>query len=45
MKGYDKMPMWLIERKDPKTGFKETTTFLGYLKQKPKGWGIVKRLS
>lgn len=30
----------LIERKNPKTGFKEVTTFYGNIKNKPKGWKI-----
>lgn len=45
MKSYDNIPMYLIERKNPQTGFKETTTFLGYIRQKPKGWQIVEKLS
>ena len=45
MKSYDNIPMYLIQRRHPQTGFKETTTFLGYASQKPKGWQIVKKLS
>lgn len=44
MRSYDK-PLYLIERKNPKTGFKEQITFLGTRKEKPKGWKIIKQLS
>lgn len=44
MKSYDK-PLYLIERKDPKTGYMEQAKFLGTVREKPAGWTIVKRLA
>lgn len=35
---------YLISRKNPKTGFRETTIFTGNLKGKPKGWKVEHKL-
>jgi hypothetical protein len=35
--------LYTIQRKNPHTGFTETTTYTGSLKDKPKGWKVVKR--
>lgn len=32
---------YLLGRKNPKTGFKETIVYTGNLKNKPKGWKVV----
>lgn len=36
------MRSYVIERICPRTGYTERTNFYGTLKQKPKGWKIVK---
>jgi len=35
---------YLIERRDPKTGHVERITFTGRLRDKPKGWKVVKKV-
>lgn len=36
------MKQYLLERKNPKTGFIERIVYTGSLKLKPKGWKVVK---
>lgn len=36
--------VWLISRKNPKTGFFEMIHFTGNIKQKPKGWMVVEEV-
>ena len=38
---YVKNIVYLIERKDPRTGHKERIQYLGDLRLKPKGWKVV----
>ena len=33
--------IYTIERTNPHTGFKESTTYTGSLRNKPKGWKVV----
>lgn len=35
---------YLLARKNPKTGYQETVVYSGSLRQKPKGWTLVKPL-
>lgn len=35
--------MYLLTRKNPKTGFTETIVYTGNLKNKPKGWKVVNK--
>jgi hypothetical protein len=32
---------YILERKNPQTGFKETIVYTGNLRDKPKGWKVV----
>lgn len=38
------MKQYEITRKNPKTGFKETTVYTGSLRNKPTGWKVVKEV-
>lgn len=38
------MPTYKIKRKNPRTGFREITTYQGTLAEKPKGWVIIQRI-
>jgi hypothetical protein len=38
------MKHYELERNCPNTGFRETTIFIGNLKDKPKGWKLVKEI-
>jgi hypothetical protein len=35
---------YVLERKNPKTGFKQTIVYTGNLTQKPKGWKVVRQI-
>jgi hypothetical protein len=37
-----KMKVYTLQRKDPKTGFNETIQYTGSLKNKPKGYRVIK---
>lgn len=36
------MKQYELERKDPKTGFRETVVYTGNIANKPKGWKIIR---
>jgi hypothetical protein len=36
--------MYRIERVNPKSEFREETTYTGRLKDKPKGWKVIKKI-
>lgn len=38
----EKMKVYTLQRKDPKTGFTETIHYIGSLKNKPKGYRVIK---
>lgn len=33
--------VYQLERKNPKTGFRETTTYTGPITKKPRGWKVI----
>lgn len=38
------MKQYSLERKNPKTGFNESIIYTGNLKNKPKGWKVLKEI-
>lgn len=36
---------WLLERKNPRIGGRETVVYTGSLRNKPKGWRVVRRIA
>jgi hypothetical protein len=36
--------VYLLARKNPRTGFTETIVYTGSLRQKPSGWKVVREL-
>jgi hypothetical protein len=39
----EKMPVYTLQRKNPKTGYLETVQYTGSLRNKPKGYSVVKK--
>lgn len=35
---------YLLQRRNPETGFTEKVVYTGSLRQKPKGWSVVKQV-
>jgi hypothetical protein len=38
------MSNYIMQRRNPRTGFVETLTYTGSLSNKPKGWKVIKKL-